>query len=60
MPLHSRFITTAGHVNSRIDAKQFVQQVRDEYPDASHHCWAYIVGAPSAFEEVDQSDDGEH
>ena len=34
----SRFITTAGHVNSRADAKQFIQQVRDQYPDASHHC----------------------
>jgi uncharacterized YigZ family protein len=55
----SRFITTAGHVNSRADAKQFIQQVRDQYPDASHHCWAHIVGAPSAFEGVDQSDDGE-
>ena len=55
----SRFITTVGHVNSRVDAKQFIQLMRDEYPDASHHCWAHIVGAPSAFEGVDQSDDGE-
>jgi uncharacterized YigZ family protein len=55
----SRFITTVGHVNNRVDAKQFIQQVRGEYLDASHHCWAHIVGAPSAFDGVDQSDDGE-
>lgn len=55
----SRLITTVAYANSRDDAKQCIQDRREEYPDARHHCWAFIVGSPSDLHGVDQSDDGE-
>lgn len=55
----SRFITTVTHADSRQAAKDFIADMRARYPDARHHCWAFIVGAPNDFNGVDQSDDGE-
>ena len=28
-------------------------------PDATHHCWAYVVGAPGSTDRIGLSDDGE-
>ena len=36
-----------------------VGELRRTYPDASHHCWAYLVGAPQSSACVGMSDDGE-
>jgi uncharacterized YigZ family protein len=55
----SRFISTIAHVNSREQAKAFIHTIKEQYPDASHNCWAFIVGAPDDLYGVDQSDDGE-
>jgi len=55
----SRFITTVSYADSRVMAQSFIREMRDRYPDARHHCWAFIVGAPNDFHGVDQSDDGE-
>jgi uncharacterized YigZ family protein len=55
----SRFITTVGRINGRVEAKPFVQQLRATHPTASHHCWAYIAGKPNDAHQYDQSDDGE-
>lgn len=30
-----------------------------EFPDATHHCWAYVIGAPGSTDRVGMSDDGE-
>lgn len=55
----SRFIARIHHAINREAALQFVEQARQDYPDARHHCWAYIVGSPRSPQGVAQSDDGE-
>ncbi|MFP4252816.1 MAG: YigZ family protein [Guyparkeria sp.] len=55
----SRFIARAGAVDSRDAALAFVESVRADYPDARHHCWAYLIGNPDAAATAAMSDDGE-
>ncbi|WP_418765992.1 YigZ family protein [Mailhella sp.] len=55
----SRFITTLARADSRERALRFVERIREEFPDARHHCWAYAVGKPGDTAQVGQSDDGE-
>lgn len=55
----SRFITTVGHAPTVEDARAFVAARRDEFSDASHNCWAYLVGPPGSTGQVGMSDDGE-
>ena len=55
----SRFITSIGYVEGRAEALKFIQQIRDEIPTASHHCWAFVAARPDDVNAYDQSDDGE-
>lgn len=55
----SRFIARAGRVASREEAMAFLKAVRDRYPDARHHCWAYLVGDPDTAASAAMNDDGE-
>ena len=55
----SRFITTAAPAPSVDEARAFIARVREEFPDATHNCWAYVVGAPGSTGHVGMSDDGE-
>ncbi|MDH3327420.1 MAG: YigZ family protein [Gammaproteobacteria bacterium] len=55
----SRFIACATIVSSRDDAKDFLQIKKIEYPDARHHCWAYLIGNPSSASNAAMNDDGE-
>lgn len=55
----SRFIARAGRVASREEAMSFLQAARDRYPDARHHCWAYLVGDPETAASAAMNDDGE-
>jgi len=55
----SRFITTLAHAPSAADAREFVKRVRDEFPDATHTCWAFAAGPPGSTSHVGLSDDGE-
>lgn len=55
---NSRFIGTIGRADTVDDARAFIQAVRDEMPDASHHVYAYIIGYGSSVTEG-MSDDGE-
>lgn len=55
----SRFITTAAHAPTAEAARAFIQSVRDEFPDATHHCWAYVIGAPGSTRATGASDAGE-
>jgi uncharacterized YigZ family protein len=57
--LRSRFITTAGHAPTVADARAFIADVSGEFADASHNCWAYVVGPPASTAQVGMSDDGE-
>lgn len=40
----SRFIGDAFHIASEQEALERLQQVRSEFPDATHHCYAYVAG----------------
>lgn len=55
----SRFITLVAHTDGVIAAKAFVEKVRAEHPDARHHCWAWVAGAPDDSQQLGFSDDGE-
>ena len=37
----SKFIAVVQHVESEDDCKSFLQQIKKEYYDARHHCYAY-------------------
>jgi uncharacterized YigZ family protein len=56
---HSRFITTVARVDSIDAATAFVDDLRREFADATHNCWAYVVGPPGDTGRVGMSDDGE-
>ncbi len=53
----SRFIAMAFHVDSAAEAKAEIERLRNEYHDARHVCWAYMIGA--ARTEFLSSDNGE-
>lgn len=55
----SRFITTIGPAGSPEAAREFIDAVRAEFPDATHNCWAYVAGAPGSTAHIGMSDAGE-
>lgn len=55
----SRFVTTLAHAPDAEAAHAFVDSVRDEFPDATHNCWAFVAGPPGSTTHVGMSDDGE-
>lgn len=55
---NSRFISTIGRADTVDSAKAFIQQIRQEMPDASHHVYAFIIGFGASVTEG-MSDDGE-
>jgi len=57
--LRSRFITTAAYAPTVEEARAFVDEMRVEFADASHNCWAYVVGLPGSSAQNGMSDDGE-
>jgi len=55
----SRFITTVDYAPTVADARAFIQSIRQEFPDATHNVWAYVIGPPGSTARVGYSDDGE-
>ncbi|TVP50056.1 MAG: YigZ family protein [Gemmatimonadales bacterium] len=55
----SRFITTLAPAPDEPAAHDFVAAIRSEFPDATHHCWAFVAGPPGSTRRVGMSDDGE-
>ncbi len=55
----SRFISFVKHCNGNHQAKQFIKHIKEQYPDARHHCHAFIAGAPNDSNLYGFSDDGE-
>lgn len=56
---NSQFITRVRSVASVEAAKAFIKSTSQQYSDASHNCWAYIVGNPQSTTLIGCSDDGE-
>ncbi|MGR0278556.1 YigZ family protein [Marinomonas dokdonensis] len=56
---NSQFITHVARTKGRDAAKAFVDQIKQEYPDANHNCWCFVAGVPNNAHLWDQSDDGE-
>ncbi len=52
----SRFIVDVMPVSSAADALKSVDSIRKEWPDASHHCWAYRLRSSL---QTRSADDGE-
>jgi uncharacterized YigZ family protein len=57
--LRSRFITTAAAVTNVDEAKGFIAEIRAEFPDATHNCYAFAAGPPGSTAMAGMSDDGE-
>ena len=55
----SQFITCIDRTNGVEAAKSFIELVKTRYPDANHHCYAYVAGAPDDIYQIDKGDDGE-
>ncbi|WP_075188141.1 IMPACT family protein [Teredinibacter haidensis] len=55
----SRFICHLFPVVSREQSLQHLEELRSQYPDARHHCWAYLVGNAQQPKTQAYSDDGE-
>ena len=53
----SKFIALAYPVSSVEETKTILDQIRKDYYDARHVCWAYMIGAER--EEFRSNDDGE-
>lgn len=55
----SEFIAFIYPIGSREEALSYVQTLRERFPDARHHCWAYILGAADQPKNAAFNDDGE-
>lgn len=55
----SDFLAFAYPIQQREQAMIFVEQLKQQFPDARHHCWAYIIGDPSNTTSAGFDDDGE-
>lgn len=57
--MKSRFLCTLGPAATEAEAHALVARLRAEYPEATHHCYAFLVGPPGSTRKVGFSDDGE-
>ncbi|MFJ7176549.1 YigZ family protein [Streptomyces massasporeus] len=53
----SRFLCALAPAATEQEAQDFIAAVRKEHADASHNCWAYVIGADASVQKA--SDDGE-
>ncbi len=53
----SKFFAFAIPVKSEDDFKHALQEIKDKYPDATHHCYALVMHPDKSFQK--SSDDGE-
>jgi uncharacterized YigZ family protein len=55
----SRFVGIALPVSTPEDVEMELEKIRAEFPDATHHCWAYVLGNPDAGPRMRFDDAGE-
>ncbi|GAA2445515.1 YigZ family protein [Streptomyces macrosporus] len=53
----SRFICSLAPAATEEEARAFIARVRARYADATHNCWAYVIGADAGVQKA--GDDGE-
>ncbi len=53
----SKFFAFAIPVADQKEAEEKLEEIREQYPDASHHCYAYRIGVEA--EPQRENDDGE-
>lgn len=56
---HSRFITTLARVDSARQARDLIDAVKAEHPQARHNCSAYLINEDGLNPMQHSSDDGE-
>ncbi|UJF22237.1 YigZ family protein [Shewanella sp. OMA3-2] len=56
---HSRFISFLFHCPDQDVMKLTLTNMKQEYPGASHYCYAFIAGEPNEMVNIGSSDDGE-
>ena len=55
----SRFLCVLAPIQTEEGAAELLARLRAEFPDANHHCWAFVVGPPGSTARVGSSDAGE-
>lgn len=53
----SRFLAFAFPVNNELEIKQHLTNLKSQYPDATHHCYAWILNPDKSAQRL--NDDGE-
>lgn len=53
----SRFIASVNRAETNKEGLAFIEEIKASYPDASHHCYAYIIGENDQHQKA--YDDGE-
>ncbi len=53
----SRFLCALAPAATEQEAQEFIAEVRKRHADATHNCWAYVIGADASVQKA--SDDGE-
>lgn len=56
---HSRFISFLFHCPNQSVMKLTLTNIKQDYPGASHYCYAFIAGSPDNTIDMGASDDGE-
>jgi len=55
----SKFITFLYPVSNKDRGFEHLEELKTLYPDARHHCWAYLLGNPEQALSAGFNDDGE-
>ncbi|MGH9390470.1 MAG: IMPACT family protein, partial [Vicinamibacteria bacterium] len=55
----SRFVGIAAPVSTPEEVDKELETIRGEFPDATHHSWAYVLGNPDAGPRMRFDDAGE-
>ncbi len=55
----SRFLAFLFPIADRDSADRHLAELRERFPDARHHCWAYVIGDPEQAQSAGFNDDGE-
>ena len=53
----SKFIAYSFLVSNELEVKKYLQELKSKYPDATHHCYAFVLGQGGQAQRA--NDDGE-